>query len=112
MRFYQIVVSEGTKIITNCAFTNCGELSELELPDSVESITGYALPSVCKLETLVLPENLKEFDVNELPVFEYKHRPKVIFKDITYDFPAVQENDEYILMNDALQAAINNNNVT
>lgn len=103
-----VVVSEGTKIITNCAFNTCYNLTELQLPDSVEEITAYALPSVCKIATLVLPANLKVFDIRELPITDYTHRPIVFFQGVSYDFPSAT-NDEYQQLSEALQEAINNN---
>ena len=55
----KVVLPEGLKVIRRKAFLRCGELQEINLPDSLEKIDFFALAGV-KAEGLELPENARE----------------------------------------------------
>lgn len=109
----KVVISEGTKVITGCAFSHCNCLEELVIPNSVEKITDdWGLSGQeFQMEKLTLPDNLKIFNVSCLPrhvkTFTY---PTVVFKGETYDFFAFNYGDDEIIeLREKLQQAIDNN---
>lgn len=108
----KITISEGTKILTNLAFYDCMSLTDLELPNSIEEISGNSLTTLSSnLSSITLPDNLKTFDISELPLVEYTHYPVVIFKNKTYDFPVAYNvsKEDMKKLADELQSAINSN---
>lgn len=109
----KVVISEGTKVITDCAFSYCNCLEELVIPNSVEEITDYwgLSGQGFQIEKITLPDNLKIFNVSCLPrhitTFTY---PTVVFKGETYDFFTLNYGDDEILeLKEKLQQAIDNN---
>lgn len=108
----KVTLSEGTKVLTNFAFYDCMSLTDLELPSSIEEISGNSLTTLSSnLSSITLPDNLKTLDISELPLVEYTHYPVVIFKNKTYDFPAAYNvsKEDIKKLADELQSAINSN---
>lgn len=123
----KVVMTEGTRVITNSAFSGCSKLRELVIPDSVEEIDRGGLDfsiDASNLDepnfTLRLPNSLKKMDIKELPQYVVKVKigseymnssfyPKIIFKEKTYDFISSLGSNEYKLLSQELQAAIDNN---
>lgn len=115
----KVVISEGTKVITNFAFNECIGLEELIIPNSVEEIAQSSLPKSCAIAELTLPDNLKVFDVStSLPMDNAANSYLiVIFKGEVYDFPSLVSSgwgssrfsDEYYNLAEKLQQEIDNN---
>lgn len=106
----KVVMTEGTRVITNSAFSNCNGIQEIIIPDSVEEIDRHGLFILSnKLLELRLPDNLKSID--QLPILTYGCiNPKITFKGKTYDFPAARNNSsEEAKLREELQAAIDSN---
>lgn len=113
----KVVMTEGTRVITNSAFSGCSKLRELVIPDSVEEIDRNGLDFSIDITTieqefeLKLPSSLKKMDINELPQYKYNGMdvgyPKIIFKGKTYDFLNQSENRRQLA--EELQAAIDSN---
>lgn len=113
----KVVMTEGTRVITNSAFSGCSKLRELVIPDSVEEIDRGGLDFSIDITTiekefeLKLPSSLKKMDINELPQYKYNGMdvgyPKIIFKGKTYDFLNQSENRKQLA--EELQEAIDNN---
>lgn len=53
----KVILSEGIKGIKGHAFYNCGKLSEVSIPSTIESIEDYAFGGT-KLENVVMPANV------------------------------------------------------
>ena len=51
-------VKEGTRIICNSAFWNCGSLSEIVIPSSVTSIGDWAFSSCSSLKYISIPKSV------------------------------------------------------
>lgn len=52
-------IKKGTKCIAESAFAYCTKLTEIVIPDSVETIGGSAFEGCKNLKTISLPKNLK-----------------------------------------------------
>lgn len=113
----KVVMTEGTRVITNSAFSGCSKLRELVIPDSVEEIDRGGLDFSIDITTiekefeLKLPSSLKKMDIDELPQYIYSGMdvgyPKIIFKGKTYDF--LNQSEKRKQLAEELQAAIDNN---
>ena len=75
----KVTLLEGIKTIDSFAFYSCERLSQVELPNSLTKIDGYAF-QYCKFNEIKLPENLFEIGCN---AFQYTglvrlHIPKKV----------------------------------
>lgn len=60
------VVPHGTRIIDEMAFYDLGNLSDIELPDTLEDIKNRAFQGCDALRTLSIPNSLKRIDIDAL----------------------------------------------
>lgn len=119
----KVVMTEGTRVITNSAFFECARIKELVIPDSVEEIDRGGLNFIINLNNpeleqefvLRLPNSLKKMDIDdyEMPYYFYNSLrvsyPKTIFKEKTYDFLSCKNSNERKQLAEELQTAIDNN---
>lgn len=123
----KVVMTEGTRVITNSAFKDCNKIKEIVIPDSVEEIDRDGLRfsiDTSNLDepnfTLKLPNSLKKMDIKELPQYVVKvaiggtymdscFYPIIIFKEKTYDFVSSLGSKGYKQLSEELQAAIDSN---
>ena len=55
-----VTVKKGTRLIADCAFSSCREITSVTLPGSVEIIGSSAFNTCSSLESVVLGENVKK----------------------------------------------------
>ena len=60
----KVIFEEGSqlKTIDRCAFFDCSSLKEIELPESLEVMTGLTFWRCSSLESIHIPENVNCFD--------------------------------------------------
>lgn len=59
-------IKEGTRVISQGAFMNCRELTQVTVPDSIKELDDSIFSGASKLEKITLPENLTYIGFNVL----------------------------------------------
>ena len=61
-----IAIKEGTKSVSDCAFTKCSNLVNVEIPNSVVTIGDYAFEECLNLQSITIPKSVTKIGVNIL----------------------------------------------
>ena len=76
-------VKEGTRIICNSAFWNCGSLSEIVIPSSVTSIGESAFSSCTSLKYISIPKSV--IGLNGNPFAKWKGKLECLSPNFVYE---------------------------
>lgn len=93
-------VKEGTRIICNSAFWNCGSLSEIVIPSSVTSIGESAFSSCTSLKYISIPKSV--IGLNGNPFANWNGKLKCLSPNFVYEDDILFNKDKSrIILNSA-----------